>query len=325
MSDSRQKPPGGKNVISILSVLLIASVSANIWLGTANYKNSHNRYPYLSKRLFAEKPNDVIINFNSLRADLRSYPTDNKIDMGIYFEYMPSGNNIGVNEKEEFFSASLIKVPVVMRAYRLIEVGKLSLSEAVTLDPNDIDKTFGSLWERGAGAKVTIDELIRLSIADSDNTAYNALGRVTDSHTRVGPDTNLIKDVYDYLDLPSDTIGSTYGTTPKNYSSILRSLYLSAYLNFNDSNRLLELMTETSFNKWLPQPLPSDIKVAHKYGVFEGNSKDLTVSSDCGIIYYPQRPYTLCVMIRTDDPLVAEKHIQAVSAKVYNFIKSVNP
>src|SRR3989344_1414497 len=162
-------------------LIFIASLVLNVFLidkvGKVNKPTQAEEpeadsYPYLARRIFNENPNDIIINFTDLRQSLREYIGEQNEKIGIYFEYLPNGNSIGINEKEPFFRASLVKVPAVMRAYKLIEEGKLKKNDILTIERVHIDPTYGDLWKRGAGTKITVGEAIRLSISESDNTAY---------------------------------------------------------------------------------------------------------------------------------------------------------
>jgi hypothetical protein len=55
--------------------------------------------------------------------------------------------------------------------------------------------------------------------------------------------------------------------------------------------------------------------------VYTAEPAELHVYSDCGIIYYPDRGYSLCVMVKTDNGSNAIPKIQTISQAVYNFIK----
>mgnify|MGYP001561090754 CR=1 FL=1 len=74
-----------------------------------------SEYPFLAKRIFVEDPNDMIINFVPLRQQLRDYVAASDFRIGVFFEYLPTGTSIGINEKEEFFRASLVKSPLIMK------------------------------------------------------------------------------------------------------------------------------------------------------------------------------------------------------------------
>lgn len=315
-----ENPRTKRVIIAVLALSLVL----NLFLGYREFYDTGSRYPYLAKRLFAANQNDIVVNVQPLREKLMDYPQKNNVNLGLYFEYLPSGTSIGVNEKQVFFSASLIKIPLVMRTYRMINHGEIQRSLKVKIESKDIDKSFGKLWERGEGTEVTIDELVDEVLTESDNTAYNILARITKSHELVNGQRQLTADVYQYLDLPNDQAGGNYGTTPKNFSSILRSLYLSAYLPYEQSNEILDTMAQSTFHEWLPASVPGDIKVAHKFGLYNAEPAEFRVHSDCGIIYYPKRPYMLCVMVNTGDESVARKHIREISRLAYEFIDTAN-
>jgi beta-lactamase class A len=107
--------------------------------------------------------------------------------------------------------------------------------------------------------------------------------------------------------------------TPKGYSSILRSLYLSSYLTENSSNEILEILTQTAFNDKIPASLPSHITVAHKVGIFNSPGSTERVFADCGIVYVPQRSYLLCIMTSANE-VKATEYMQHLSKMVYGYI-----
>ena len=282
------------------------------------------QFPYLAKRIFIEQPNDVIINFIPLRSNIREYIAGKKDKIGFYFEYLPTGIGVGVNDRELFFRASLIKVPTVMSAYELIEQGMLGKGDELIIEEHHLDKTYGSLWKRGAASKVTVEEAIRLAIIESDNTAYEVLSeKVNDLlNADVGKEKD-VDDVYDYLDIPTDSDGLTQDITPRNYSSILRSLFFSAFLSYNDSNELLWLLSQSNYTEGIAKPLLGKVQVAHKFGIRNLEpDESLTVHSDCGVIYYPKRPYLLCVMVGSGDKEITGKYMQEISDIVYKFIST---
>ena len=311
---------------------MVISFLANIFFFVDSFSNQKNlvdqpaiQYPYLARRIFAESPNDVIINFVPLRQKLREYVVVKEGKIGIFFEYLPTGIGIGVNDREAFFRASLVKVPGVMSAYKLIEEGKLTRREQLTVQEYHLDSDYGSLWQQGAGTTISVEEAMRLSLVESDNTAYEVLNEKINEilDADIGEEQN-IDDVYDYLDILRDEEGLTQEITPRNYSSILRSLFFSAYLSYENSNELLDILTRTAYIQGITKSLPDSVKVAHKFGIHNVEPGNLDVHSDCGIIYFPQRPYILCVMVASGDEARTSKYIQEISRMVYDYISGVN-
>ena len=262
-------------------------------------------------RIFSEDQNDILINFVPLRQAIRDYLGKVTDPIGLYFEYLPSGNSIGINDQMEVRLASLIKIPVAMGIYKQIELDNLSRDSVLTIKKENINKQFGDLWKRGIGAKITVSEAIDLSLKSSDNTAARTL-------TSALPE-GAIDDVFDSLDIVKDKKDNLPVITPKNYTSILRSLYLSSYLTREHSNEILKLLTKTNFNDALPAGVEMKVPVAHKIGVFDVDTAE-KVFSDCGIIYVPNRPYILCIMMEAPENK-AKEHLVYISKMVYGYIK----
>lgn len=270
-------------------------------------------YPFLSKRIFAESQNDILINFIPLRNALQEYIGKQPEEIGVYFEYLPSGNSIGINDRMEVRFASLIKIPVVMSVYKQIELGKLHLNDNFTIKKEHISKLFGDIWKRGEGALISIREAIEASLIASDNTATRVLAETLPQ--------GAIDDVFDSLDIPKDKTEGVHVISPKNYSSILRSLYLSSFLSRENSNEILSLLTRTNFNDKLPAGAAPDVKVAHKIGVFDLEEAD-RIFSDCGIVYAEKRPYILCIMVNASEEKSRE-HMVYLSKMIYGYLLKV--
>jgi hypothetical protein len=87
----------------------------------------------------------------------------------------------------------------------------------------------------------------------------------------------------------------------------------------------LEVLTRTIFTDKLPAGVPPEIKVAHKIGVFRplGSKSSDQIFSDCGIVYVPNRPYALCMMVQGDEEH-AREYMKFISKMVYGFMAKIN-
>lgn len=280
---------------------------------SVNSSLQEEKYPLISKRVFVENPNDILVNFVPLRKTLQNMLAGQGDLVSLYFEYLPSGTSIGINEKNEVRLSSLSKIPTAMAIYAKIKAGKLSKDQEIIIEEKFIDPEFGSLWKNAPGAKVTLSDIITASITESDNTAQNILLSLLTS--------DEINSVYEYLDIPFREEYSYPIISAKNYSSILRSLYLSSFLPFQDSNEILDLMTESIYTDKIPAKIPPSIKIAHKIGVYEKIDVDNSTFSDCGIIYIPKRPYILCIMTKGSNSF-AQSTMSSLSKIIYDYVVS---
>jgi beta-lactamase class A len=308
-----------KAVIVILSI----SILLNIYLSALSIRHSFqphldksNKYSLLSKRIFVENQNDMLINFVALRKELKKYVSENDADLGLYFEYLPSGVSVGVNEKIETKIVSLIKIPVVMGIYKEIERGNLDKDQYLTITEQNIDKRYGNLWERGVGTKITLIDTIRYALIYSDNTASVMLGELLPSST--------FDEVMNNLEIIStEEADGQLIISPKSFSSVLKSLYLSSYLEKEHSQEILQILTETIFNDKISKGIPEDIEVAHKVGIYNSiDTKEEKVFTDCGIIYIPLRPYLLCMVSKSDEA-TANKHMQEITKIIFQYVKDL--
>ena len=272
------------------------------------YRQYLAKYRFLSPRVLAEIHSDFLLNFLNLRDNLHQKIDPLKDNFALYFEYLPSGTSIGINSGNEFFAASLFKLPVVMAYLRHKENINSKNDIKVRLTSDMLDNRFGDLWKKGEGYEIGLDEAARLSLEKSDNTAAKALGAAITQKD--------FDDVYRGIDINLQMNDKGTVMTAKNYSSILKALYFSAVLTRDDSETILSYLTKSDFNDKLTAGVPSDITVAHKIGVIDNESY-----MDCGIIYIPKRPYILCMVSKgTEDE--ARNRMSSVSKAIYDYVKN---
>jgi beta-lactamase class A len=249
---------------------------------------------------------DAIVNFKDLREYLNeTYESDPNIS--VYFEFLNTGSNISINKDAEFFPASLLKVPLAMAVFKKIEQGEWKWGNELIILASDKDTHFGNLYKEETGSRHTIESLVRESLINSDNTAYSVLLRNMES--------DELDAVYQHLGL-EDFFAEDGKISARRYAVVLRSLYNASYLSMRDSEKILELLTETPFQEYLGQGLPEDTNFAHKIGV---SSKE-NVVMDAGIVYIPDRPYLLIVMTYGKSDKEAKDIMKDISYKIYNYV-----
>ncbi|MBI5018978.1 serine hydrolase [Candidatus Gottesmanbacteria bacterium] len=276
-------------------------------------KESQANFQYLAPRIFAENQNDVLINFIELRTKLQTYVTPIPDRIGVFFEYLPSGTSIGINEKQEYLVASLLKVPVAMAAYESIIEGKLKEDTVLTLDKSHLDPYFGALWQEGPGYQLTLSDAIQRMLKQSDNTAARVI------FDKLPP--GAVENIFDQLDIPKVINESQPVVTPKNYASILKSLYLSSILPKEESQKLLTILTQTDFNDRIVAGIPQGVPVAHKIGFHTYPNLNQSIYTDCGIVYPPSRPFILCIMVQSSEER-ALLYMKDISRMVYTYVTS---
>jgi beta-lactamase class A len=277
-------------------------------------KDERSAYNLLAPRLFLDNPNDSIVSFSSLRADIEAYLAQTvSTPASLYFEYLPTGTSIQIGEKNELVAASLMKIPLALNLMRSGELGKIGLDKKMPLKKEWLNDQFGTLYRKGEGYQLTLREAVRLMLKDSDNTAALMIqDALAASPLSEQQDSIYSLDVQ--VDLSQDKRALVSALA---YGSFLKCLYFSCYLTKADSQELLQYLTESSFDDRLEGKLPDGVEVAHKIGTFGNRAQ-----SDCGIVYVERRDYILCVMIDQSDA-EASAHIADISKKVYDYVTNL--
>lgn len=200
---------------------------------------------------------------------------------GFYLFNLSTKQEYGVRENEIFPAASLIKLPVLLTLYQEAEAGSLSLETKYTLKESDKVGGSGSLYYKPAGTVVTYREMARLMGKQSDNTAFNIFQRILGDEK--------IQATIDEVGM-QDTSLADNKTTPHDLGIFLRKLWGANIVSDKNRDEILEFLTETIYEEgWMPEGVPSGIRVAHKIGV------EIRTISDAGIIF-GQRPFVLVLM-----------------------------
>jgi len=101
---------------------------------------------------------------------------------GMYARALETGQEIAVRADEAVNTLSIIKIPVMILAYRDAEAGHLDLDERYTVREEDLRRGSGLLQHFQVGLRPTYRDLVTQMIITSDNTATDIVIR------RVGMD-----------------------------------------------------------------------------------------------------------------------------------------
>lgn len=278
---------------------------------------SVNQYPLLSPRIFIEEKNDIFVNMMPLRNALRTYIETQEEDMSLYFEYLPSGVSIGINDTQEYEMASLIKLPVIMMIYNKLLKKEITKDTMLSLEKQHIDSSYGDLWKEGVGADFTVMEMIEKSLIDSDNTAHQLLYSLLNVDEKKQLFSNIDMRVEEKEGILVPFI------TAKSYASILKTLYLSSYLPPELSQEVLQLLTQTKTKSGITQGVDQGVVVAEKSGELE-LAQQIDVLNNCGIVYYPKRPYILCILVHGEDEEGIYKKMAFISKLIFSYVRDIN-
>lgn len=240
-------------------------------------------------------------NFKVERKEIEELVKGRKGRYGVLIKDLISGDSYGVNEKENFLSASLNKLPLLLTLYLQAGLGKIDLEEKYVLRAEDKRLGAGSMQYQRAGTVYRLREMAELMGKQSDNTAFyvflKLLGEVK------------IQQTVDDLGL-TKTSFKDFRTTPEDIGIFFYQLYNRPILNKANRDELLSFLTDTLWEEWLPQGVPPEVEVAHKVGIEVG------VISDAGIVF-AKKPYILVILTEGILESEAKEILPRISALVF--------
>ncbi|MBP6857102.1 serine hydrolase [Candidatus Pacearchaeota archaeon] len=312
-----------KVLFLIISLFVVLLLSLNIYYIVSKNKVNNNPstgFYFIDPEVldldnYLATKEEYTISYQPLKAKIEKIVSNSTGHFGVYFEDLTIHSWIGINEKEYFTPASLLKITTAVAILKEIEEGELSLQEQVLLTNKHIDTGFGNLYNY-KGSIFTIEELLKISLIYSDNTAikalhdYLTLDRWEEARLAMG--------------LPLVSVNQSAAgieLTPKQFSNVFKSLYYSGYLSRSSSNWILSLLSQTVFKTGIPAGVPKDVLVSHKIGVWINNGESVGSVNDCGIVY-TKNPYILCIMSENVTSEEGNRVIEEISRTVYNYVSN---
>lgn len=111
----------------------------------------------------------------TIRARLDSLPAQSTF----YAKDLSTGREIAIRADVPMNTASVIKLPVLVLAFRDADAGRLALDDRYTIRPEDLRRGTGLLQTFAPGLQPTMRDLVTQMIITSDNTATDiVIGRV---------------------------------------------------------------------------------------------------------------------------------------------------
>jgi beta-lactamase class A len=285
-----------------------------------NQHEVNSKYPLVSPLLACgTDQNLTTLEATRLQTELQNAITvsENKGDIttaSVYFKDFEGGPWVGINENQAFEPGSLLKVPLAMSVYDQAESSSTYLSEKLDYTGKETDDPQYFKPKPLPAGMYTVQQLVDQMLVYSDNNAANVLAN------SVGP--TGFEDTYVHLGVPPPpTVGTNYSLSAYGYSEFFRILYNATYLDAADSEHLLELLSQTTFNDGLVAGLPPGTKIAHKFGERSFNDSNLLELHDCGIVYAPNHPYLICVMTEGYNYQTMASVISQLSNVTYNYVE----
>lgn len=262
---------------------------------------------------------ELLLMKNNLEKYFAVETSANHLKMvGVYFRTLNDGHWFGIDDETGFHPGSLLKVPIMIAYFKKAETEQGFLQKKIlykasntlsVVPPNSTPSllTNNTLY--------TVEDLIKAMIIQSDNGAKDALIDAIES--------KYLEEVLREMGFSSIDEAATI--SPRLYANFFRRLHNSTFLSREDSEKALNILSQTEFVDGIRKGVPDSVPVAHKFGergVYEENRLVGVELHDCGIIYQSSNHYLLCVMTSGYDEKILAGIIQKASSIVYTAIQT---
>ena len=245
---------------------------------------------------------------------------------------LETGEAAGLNEAERFPMQSVYKLPIAMAILDQVERRAMTLNEKVHLGEKDMVPAGAHSPIRDAhphgGIEMSLQDLIRAAIVDSDGTASDVLFRVGGGGARltaylrgIGVKDMVIAATEAAMAHDNMVQYRNYAT-PGGAMSLLKALHAGRGVSPDARTMLLRFLIETETGPArLKGLLPAGTIVAHKTGT-DGTHDGLTrATNDIGIVTLPDgRHVALAVFVKdsTADEKTRERTIAQIARAAWD-------
>ena len=234
-----------------------------------------------------------------------------------YAKHLGTGREVSVRADVPMNTASVIKIPVMVLAFRDADAGKLDLNERYTIRAEDARGGTGLLRTFAPGVQPTMLDLITQMIITSDNTATDIMiakvgrDRVNRLLDSLGyRETRLRMTVGEVLRAPqqyhpalADTSAAARSmafvldsaqwlgrTTAREISHLLEQLERGQLASEKSTQAMKRILRSQLYTSRLPQRVRFQVSMGHKTGHWPP-----ILGNDVGIMYAPKGPIVMAV------------------------------
>lgn len=233
--------------------------------------------------------------------------------VGVFAVVLETGESVDLDPDGQYPMQSVFKLPISMAVLRQVEEGKLKLDQKVKVEKQEYVRIGmrSPLRDKNPnGAEVTVEELIRLSIVESDGSASDVLTRLAGGAGVIQAYLTGINIGEVIIANTEKEIGQDWETqyrnwaTPEGAAALLRALHEKRGISEPHQKLVLKFMTESVPGaKRLKGMLPAGTQVAHKTGTSGTNKDGITAATnDIGIITLPNGKHMAIAVFVSDSP-----------------------
>lgn len=303
-----------------LLIFLICGCARTVTTESNNPSGSQTSKPTESP---ASKIDDKKIS--ELRDQIQQIASAAKGKVGVAAVVLETDQAVSLNPHDHFPMQSVYKLPISMAVMQQVDAGKLKLDEKVPVAKSDFVRLGQHSTIRDKypnGVELSVGELVRFAIWDSDGTASDVLLRLAGGAEVVQAYLKDLKVDGMVVANTEKEIGQDWQTqyrnssTPEAAVALLRALHERRGLSEQSQALLLKHLIESRPGaQRLKGLLPAGTVVAHKTGTSGTQNGINAATNDIGIITLPNGKH-LAIAVFVSDSAADGKTREAVIARI---------
>lgn len=219
---------------------------------------------------------------------------------GLYFFHLDREHEIAIQADELFPTASMVKIPIMIKIFDMIEQGQLSYDQNLTYRGKHTYTYEDDLINIAQkGSEIPVSKLLAIMMSLSDNTA--SLWLQHRAGTGIAINKWLTNNGYTSTRVNSRTKGreksyEKYGwgqTTPREMAQLMLDIYHGKVVSQTASEKMYRIMTRSYWDGEALSVLPPEIQAASKQGAVAQSKSEVL------LVHSPGGDYVFCAI--TDD------------------------
>lgn len=234
-----------------------------------------------------------------LQTDIQTLVNSFHGQVGVYVRHLKSGVTVAIDADTLFPTASMVKIPIMIRIYDRIEKGELTLDSTLIFHRDSINypwKSDDAVARFAEGEDISIGKLLAHSITFSDNYASIWLQQLAGTGTAINA--WLAKNGWENTRVNSRTKGrqadwERYGwgqSTPREMAKFLVEMNRGRLVSPRASEDMYRYLTRIYWDGTALSQIPPFVQAASKQGAVD------EARSEVVLVNAPHGDYVFCVM-----------------------------
>lgn len=238
-----------------------------------------------------------------LQKQLEAVAAKHEGKVALYAKNLRTGDAVAIDAEVPVKTASVIKLPLMVEAFRQVKAGKIKLSDPIELTKDNQVPGSGVLAFMQPGLKLTLEDAISMMMMLSDNTATNmvidAVGLKPTNEWLASKglkNTYFYKKVYKKAEGPMPPDQKQFGlgkTTAKEMAQVVESVTKCELGDKSLCDKMIYIMRNQQYRAMIPRYLETVDTSEELSGVADKIGALDEVRADVGAVFTRQGPIVI--------------------------------